>query len=360
MAKITLHMDEGTGYNYEKYQSTFVGYDKNGNLNDVYLLDNYPQHALSSTEFSTLWVLKKRSSIWIPDYYYKTTFTGSGFKATARGGMGDLHANVGTITGIEFRNNNVASGGPVITIEDISYNLISTTYYTENKDKYDGVTNPSPISLSYIPGELVAKNQTLLFYDDEIIGSEGGDAFKGFNGNDTMIGKGGDDHLKGNIGEDSITGNAGLDTLFGGKGKDTIRGGKGNDEIKANNNDDLIYGDKDDDLIRGGKDNDTIYGGIGNDTIYGDKGNDELWGDDDNIYGNKGADIFRFRPGDGNNFINDFNPDAGDRIQIKRGLDYEYIYTDTRNIIEFSDGGYVMIGGLYAANIDSFIYIADF
>jgi len=359
MAIIRFYKDDGTGYNYDKYRARYPGYSKSGYYSNNGIIfysgkKPNPENQLSPTEFSTLWVTQKTSSLIFPDYYYKSIFKGSGFKQTRAGGMGDLHATEGTITEIEFRNHYTKK--PVITIEDINYSLISGLYYSKNKSKYDGVKNPLPISLSFIPFELISDDQFILFYDDEITGSEGGDTLGGFNGDDAMTGNGGNDKLYGNQGEDTLWGNRGFDTLYGGKGEDTLYGGKGNDELYGNKKDDLIYGNKNNDTIYGGEGADTIFGGSGNDIITGGKGEDHL-------YGNSGADTFRFGEdhGRGINIIYDFNPIEGDRIKIARGLKFTYTYIDNgvqlhTNEIRFDDGGYVLIGGIYADNIDSFIY----
>lgn len=108
-----------------------------------------------------------------------------------------------------------------------------------------------------------------------------------------LDGAGGDDRLVGGTGKDTIRGGAGEDTLLGDEGglggADLMDGGDGNDEFNGNSGDDTLRGD-------GGAD--TLNGGAGNDQLTG----------------GSGADLFVFAPGV--TTVTDFDPDAGDKIDI--------------------------------------------
>ena len=94
--------------------------------------------------------------------------------------------------------------------------------------------------------------------------------------------------------DDFIDGAAGADTIYGGAGADTLYGNSGNDEL---------YGEAGNDSLSGGAGADTLEGGAGKDTIVG----------------GAGADLFVYNNGDGNDVIEDYSGDDGDRIQIASG-----------------------------------------
>ena len=74
---------------------------------------------------------------------------------------------------------------------------------------------------------------------------------------------------------------------------------------------DTLLGDDGNDILFGQGGNDTLYGGNGNDTLIGGRGDDEL-------SGGSGADTFTWLKGDtGNDVIQDFKPDEGDRIDLR-------------------------------------------
>ena len=78
--------------------------------------------------------------------------------------------------------------------------------------------------------------------------------------------------------------------------------------IKGNNfANDLIAGDLKD-LLHGLSGNDIINGMAGIDKLFGDDGNDQIVGgvDNDFLTGGKGADVFAFASGDGDDVILDF------------------------------------------------------
>ena len=71
---------------------------------------------------------------------------------------------------------------------------------------------------------------------------------------------------------------------------------------------DQLHGGDGNDVIRGGLGADVLSGGVGNDAIYGEQGQDLLDGGqgDDTLIGGQGADFFVFRPGNGQDVIEDF------------------------------------------------------
>lgn len=99
--------------------------------------------------------------------------------------------------------------------------------------------------------------------------------FYGLAGNDSLTGGGGNDMLDGGDGDDSIFGAAGADVLVGGAGVDSLDGGDG------------------DDILTGGTGNDALYGGYSNDTYV-------------------------FNPGDGQDFVYDYN--GTDIAELNRNL----------------------------------------
>lgn len=179
-------------------------------------------------------------------------------------------------------------------------------------------------------------------FDDELYGSDapGLERLRGSDGADMIDGRGGSDrieffdsrsgivvdlsaervyddgfgnidtvfnieHVAGYIFDDVITGNDAANTLLGFAGDDVLNGLDGND---------VLYGDfANAEFSDGGfGGNDTLNGGAGNDYLFGGVGDDTLRGgaDSDTMTGWEGDDTFIFEPGDGFNFINDFNAGA--------------------------------------------------
>ncbi len=185
--------------------------------------------------------------------------------------------------------------------------------------------------------------------------------------NNFIYGNAGNDDINGGAGDDILSGNAGADSIDGGADNDFISGGYGNDNINGGDGDDYIVGGMGDDKLFGGEGNDTLYGwdgayiklksslypditysldsDTGNVTVtqsgqsYGgdlmvvgtydgnshagyaslsnvDDSSDQLTGGpgDDVLYGGKGADVFVFAPGDGNDMIMDY--DLEDTIDL--------------------------------------------
>lgn len=187
----------------------------------------------------------------------------------------------------------------------------------------------------------------------------------GGNADDSLTGGAGDDQLKGGNGNDTLTGNDGNDLLFGGNGDDILIGGGGNDRLEGGNGNDLLTGDAGDDTLIGGNGDDTLDGGVGNDRLEGGNGNDVLIGGDggdtliggngadildggsgdDNLSGGNGPDTFVFRPGFGNDTIEDFRTTGSqrDKLQFDAGLfaDDTQLFAssaDTADSVVITDG----------------------
>ncbi|WP_376094551.1 SdrD B-like domain-containing protein [Roseomonas sp. CCTCC AB2023176] len=178
--------------------------------------------------------------------------------------------------------------------------------------------------------------------DDNLHGGAGNDTLFGGDGNDVLIGHEGDDSLTGGAGDDLIHGLAGHDVICmgdgndngeGGDGDDVISGGNGNDHFQGEGGDDVLFGDAGDDFVESNEGDDFASGGVGNDLIIGHVGADILVGGADRgtaalvnghiqvqygdwIQGNAGADRFVYRPGDGVDLLEDFNPAEGDTLTV--------------------------------------------
>jgi Ca2+-binding RTX toxin-like protein len=144
---------------------------------------------------------------------------------------------------------------------------------------------------------------------------------------------------EGNSSNNKLDGTKGSDELYGYKGRDTLSGLGGNDYLYGGDDD---YGS---DVLIGGKGDDTLYSGVGNDTLRG----------------GLGADRFIMTDYDHNDeFIEDFNPDQDDTIEIV--YPYNYGISDFEDITynadtgELSDGNgeyivAVLPGGLNAEDV---------
>lgn len=139
-------------------------------------------------------------------------------------------------------------------------------------------------------------------------GTASADRIKGFATDDFLDGNGGKDIVDGKGGDDEIDGGGGKDRLLGGPGADEVNGGRGNDVVK---------GGPGGDTVAGGGGNDRLFGGGGDDTITANAGRDQIRGNkgDDVLIGGPGADTFFFRRGDGDDTIENFDPDE-DFIRI--------------------------------------------
>ena len=116
----------------------------------------------------------------------------------------------------------------------------------------------------------------------QYLGGKGSDTFEVFGGIDNYV--------NGNIGGDSIT-------LNGGQGR--YLGGDDSDKIDVLNAEDgtSVNGNRGQDFITGNAGGVTYRGGAGDDVIQASQGD---------IYGDRGADIFKGQSGDGYAVIQDY------------------------------------------------------
>lgn len=175
-------------------------------------------------------------------------------------------------------------------------------------------------------------------FDDEFVGSSGGETVDAAQGQDSLSGGSGNDLLNGAEGNDTIEGNDGADVLIGGAGVDTLTyissaagvtvnldsgaasGGDATGDSFTNAANQVIsfenlVGSAFDDSLTGtigineitggdGADtinalgsSDTVFGGAGNDSIDGNLGSDTIDGGlgDDTLDGGAGRDLLSFR-----------------------------------------------------------------
>jgi serralysin len=226
--------------------------------------------------------------------------------------------------------------------------------------------------------------------------TDGSDLIYGYEGNDTLEGRGGNDVLKGGGGNDYLEGGSGADTLNGGSGQDdafywdssagvyvsllagaglggdaegdqlfgieglhgsfhgdTLLGDDGGNRLWGDGGSDTVKGFGGDDYIWGGNDADALYGMDGDDLVRGGAGHDHISGGtgQDSLGGDGGADTFvwastseaGFLTGLGGviydacsmDVIVDFNPAAGDLIDLS-GID--------ANVYASGNQGFTFIG----------------
>jgi Ca2+-binding RTX toxin-like protein len=108
------------------------------------------------------------------------------------------------------------------------------------------------------------------------------------------------------------TATAGNDALFG---EDALA-----DSLSGLDGDDKLYGLGGNDTLSGGNGADELQGEAGSDTLLGGTGNDHLSGD-------RGNDLYRFERGDGQDDIDDFDPDANtDVLQFGAGISADQLW----------------------------------
>jgi Ca2+-binding RTX toxin-like protein len=154
----------------------------------------------------------------------------------------------------------------------------------------------------------------------------------GSSGTDGLAGDEGDNRLEGGGGSDVISGSGGADTIVGGAGNDSMSGGEGVDwldyvgaiavKVDLAVTDAQATGLGSDRLsgfegLRGSSQGDTLSGGIAGETLEGAGGGDVLTGAG-------GADTFLIRDERhsstawGVDWLKDFNPGQGDRLDISQ------------------------------------------
>ena len=120
-------------------------------------------------------------------------------------------------------------------------------------------------------------------------------------------------------------GNDGDNTVVGGSGADQLQGDKGNDVLIGRGGNDTLDGGVGNDALHGGDGNDSLTGGDGNDILEGGAGSDAL-------IGGAGNDTLVFRPGFGNDTVNQFGDSNGNQ-----------------DVVDLSMSGYATFVALQAA-----------
>jgi Ca2+-binding RTX toxin-like protein len=168
--------------------------------------------------------------------------------------------------------------------------------------------------------------------------------------NNTLAGLGGNDSLDGGDGIDTLQGGLGNDVYIVDTDTDTIEDIGGTDTVFSSVDFDLsnplvnggtgienlVYTGSADAALTGNALSNSITGGVGNDTLLGTSGAGAS--EIDTLTGGAGADLFvladgsslfyNTAPGSGDYaLITDFNLSAGDRLQLKNGIDY--IFSDS-------------------------------
>ncbi len=93
---------------------------------------------------------------------------------------------------------------------------------------------------------------------------------------------------------------SGRDKFYMSNYDDVMRGFGGNDKMYGYDGSDVLRGDGGRDTLNGGRGNDILRGGSGDDFIRGGRGRDKEWG-------GKGEDTFKFKTGDDESIIKDFD-----------------------------------------------------
>jgi Ca2+-binding RTX toxin-like protein len=208
--------------------------------------------------------------------------------------------------------------------------------------------------------------------NDTALGGTGEDTIYGGNGNDQVFAGEGNDEAGGGAGSDTLYAGAGNDTLYGGADSDTVLGGDGNDVLAGGDGEDAFTGGAGDDEVATGAGNDTVYAGVGNDevfgavgddlqyggagadTLYGGAGADTLSGgaDDDVLFGGADGDVFFFTGPSGNDVINGFSFEDGDRLDLD-GQGYTLAAQAGGVLVSLEDGGTILLTGLTQDQVQS-------
>lgn len=246
------------------------------------------------------------------------------------------------------------SGSAVFELSTGSRVLVSgSVTYTGDGAVYSRLEPGATITTVTTEPTLATAPATLAASAEHVIdGAAGGESLSGTAGADAMRGLDGNDSVAGAAGDDDVNGNMGVDTVDGGDGADTVRGGKDDDLVYGGAGDDPhVNGNMGSDRVYGGVGNDTVFGGQGADTLYGEDGADRLSGDvgDDILFGGAGADRFILRTGGGTDWVGDFNPAEGDRIQLDAGTAYTVTASGGQALIVLSTGDAIGLVGVAPA-----------
>ena len=158
------------------------------------------------------------------------------------------------------------------------------------------------------------------------------------NGNDSIENDGDFVSITAGNGNDSIENDGDFVSINAGNGNDSIENDGNYVSINAGDGNDTVKNDDSNVSISGGKGNDLIRNVDGsNVTLNGGKGNDTL-------YGGKGADVFVYKSGDGNDKI--FNYGDNDVIQLAKGTSIKSAKVSGGNyVFTIGSGKISVVGG---------------
>ena len=226
-------------------------------------------------------------------------------------------------------------------------------------------------------------------FSDELVGDDAVNKIEALDGNDSIFGRGANDSISGGDGDDTIYGDladdtsvTGADTLRGDAGDDILHGGPGFDYlVGGEGHDRASYRYSTDGVISSIATGETkIYGGIETfidiegligssfaDILYGDGGANSFEGleGNDTIRGGEGADIYRYALGDGNDYVVDWDNDAGvtDRLtftDVNAG-DVDFASTSGEDlVIRLSNGERITVADHFAEDGDNAIEEIEF
>jgi phospholipase/lecithinase/hemolysin len=189
--------------------------------------------------------------------------------------------------------------------------------------------------------------------NDTIAAVAGTNVLLGGAGADSLLGGAGFDRINGNQGDDVIVGASQLgDWLLGGQGNDLINasGSSGNNIVNGNLGNDTITAGAGPDIARGGQGDDLVRGGGGADWLSGDLGHNTLTG-------GTGADTFH--AGAGVDLVTDFDPAAGDRVQLDLGATYSVSQSGADTVISLGASGQMTLAGVLSTSLpDGWIFAA--
>jgi len=166
--------------------------------------------------------------------------------------------------------------------------------------------------------------------DDTFIGTSAVDSFDGNLGSDTVNYSASSSAI--NVDLDSLPpsgGDADGDTLTS---IENIIGTGYDDQLRGGNEDNTFFGGNGDDTLKGRGGNDILNGGVGADYLEGNSGDDDLYGGlgADTLKGSGDVDRFIYKSQyEGGDIIQDFNPSAGEKVDLFEVLDDAIGYDDT-------------------------------
>ena len=317
---------------------------------------------ISVTDVGGAWVANNTERLEFSGGTGADTVNGGSYNDSLNGGAGDdlLVGNGGADTligglGNDTVNYGVGIGGLGVYVD------LANGFAQDTSGDYDTLN-----SIEVVRGTNYFRSGAL---SDVMLGDGNANTFFGLGGQDYILGNGGADYIDvgaganniglGGAGNDTLVGGVDVDFLYGGDGSDSITGGDGADWLiggdysgPAVTGADIVLGEAGNDVLSvgnkggsfaladGGTGNDTIYGGaLANDFIRGGQGSDYL-------YGNTGADTYRFGAGDlvSGDIDTVFTFNAGDH------LSFDLSYQNHIAVVAGTNAG---VSGVYLADTGS-------